>query len=343
MDKQAIARIAKCYGINFRDQLTVSKGYRNESHPLLTFGGQIVNIIIYKQEPSIVHTIRCANRTSNFLAEQGYPARRTLDPRILRIQVGSWCRHAVLYNYLPGRTIAWEAYTKKHIKLLGGMLGNMHSELRRLPVSGYLAVTDQYTNHIKTIRAYINNKGVASAMKHKLGLGFDDNELKNALMLLAACRRLKRQQVLHLDFVRSNILFTSLPQADSSKDLIISGVLDFEKTAYGHPLFDIARSLAFLMVDCKHKSEQQVRKYFLFSGYQKRGNNRLPKVRLTGISKTSDLLARLVDIFLLYDFYKFLRHNPYQSLSDNEHFLRTRDLLLSRELIYRANDTIKLN
>jgi len=97
------------------------------------------------------------------------------------------------------------------------------------------------------------------------------------------------------------------------------------------------------MVDCKHKSEQQVRKYFLFSGYQKRGNNRLPKVRLTGISKTSDLLARLVDIFLLYDFYKFLRHNPYQSLSDNEHFLRTRDLLLSRELIYRANDTIKLN
>jgi len=343
MNKQTIARITKCYGINFRTQLPVDKGYRNESHPLVTAGGQSVNLIIYKLEPNIVRTIRNANRTSNFLAELGYPVRKTLDPRILRLRAGSWCKYAALYSYLPGQTIPWEAYTKQHIKLLGGMLGNMHSELVALPLSGYMAVADQYIDHIKALQAYTKDRGVSSALKHKLGLKIEKKELERALILLTACRRLKHQQVLHLDFVRSNVLFTSLSQTDSINDLIISGVLDFEKTAYGHPLFDIARSLAFLLVDCKYKSEPQVRKYFLLSGYQKRGNNRLPRVRLNGDRRSSDLLERLVDIFLLYDFYKFLRHNPYQSLLKNEHFLRTRDLLLSRKLIYRANDTIKLN
>ena len=45
------------------------------------------------------------------------------------------------------------------------------------------------------------------------------------------------------------------------------------------------------------------------------------------------LLEPLLDAFLLYDFYKFLRHNPYESLSANEHFTRTRDLLLARRII----------
>ena len=120
-------------------------------------------------------------------------------------------------------------------------------------------------------------------------------------------------------------------------------MLDFEKTACGHPLFDIARSLAFLLVDCKYKTDQQIRKYFLYSGYQKRGNNHLPRVILIGKNRSSDLLEKLVDIFLTYDFYKFLKHNPYESLNSNEHYQRTRELLLSRKMIYRIDDTINLN
>jgi hypothetical protein len=343
MNEQAISRIAKCYGINFRQQLPVTKGYRNESNPLVTVGGQIVNIIIYKFEPAIVQTIRNANRTGDFLAQRGYPARRTLDPRIIKLQSGAWHKYAALYNYLPGQTIAWEAYTMQHIKLLGGMLGNMHLDLRNLPIDNYPEVADQYIKHLKIMRSYISDKGVSLALKRKLGLRFNKKDLDQAVRLLKACRRLKNQQVLHLDFVRSNILFSTSSPNDSADDLIISGLLDFEKTAYGHSLFDIARSLAFLLVDCKYKTEPQVRKYFLYSGYQKRGNNQLPKVRIKDTNQSLDLLERLIDIFLLYDLYKFLRHNPYQSLLENEHFLRTRDLMLSRKIIYRADDTIKVN
>jgi Ser/Thr protein kinase RdoA (MazF antagonist) len=114
--------------------------------------------------------------------------------------------------------------------------------------------------------------------------------------------------------VRGNILFD-----DQAR---ITGVLDFEKTAWGHPALDIARTLAFLLVDCKYKSEDKTRKYFLISGYNKRGPARTPG--------SSPLLEKLITTFLLHDFYKFLRHNPYESLRNNEHFVRTRDLLVQR-------------
>ncbi len=75
--------------------------------------------------------------------------------------------------------------------------------------------------------------------------------------------------LLHMDFVRGNILYSQ------NHELRISGILDFEKAAYGSPLFDIARTYAFLLVDCKYKSEKEIGKYFLRSGYIKRGKLKL--------------------------------------------------------------------
>ena len=121
-----------------------------------------------------------------------------------------------------------------------------------------------------------------------------------------------------MDFVRGNILFAEDEKAQ------ITGVLDFEKATWGPPVFDIARTLAFLIVDCKYKDEAKVRKYFLHSGYNKRGQAEF---------EPTELLEDLLNFFLLYDFYKFLRHNPYESLKDNEHFVRTRDFLLKRNII----------
>jgi len=123
-----------------------------------------------------------------------------------------------------------------------------------------------------------------------------------------------------MDFVRGNILF--------DEGVHITGVLDFEKASHGHPLFDIARTLAFLLVDCKYKTEAQVRKYFLLSGYNKRGTG---DFKITAMN--ARLLEQLVELFLLYDFYKFLRHNPYEALPQNEHFVRTQALLLQRQLL----------
>ncbi len=341
MNEQIVKQIAKDYGLLCKTILPIEKGYRNENHPLVTSGGQTVNIIIYKNEPLILLTIKNANRTSNYLAERGFPVRRTLDSRIICLQAGNWQKYACLYNYLPGHTIPWEAYTMQHIKLLGSMLSNMHAELKNLPYLAYPSVIDQYQMHMNKIRYYINDNGVKLSLRHKLSIEIDNQAIDWIQRLLKACQKLTQQQVLHLDFVRSNILFDSTRRTDASTDLIISGVLDFEKTAYGHPLFDIARSLAFLLVDCKYKTEQQIRKYFLFSGYQKRGTNRLPQVKIKDANKSVNLLDSLVDMFLLYDLYKFLNHNPYEFLSANEHYIRTRDKLLIKGLIRTIDATIK--
>jgi len=90
------------------------------------------------------------------------------------------------------------------------------------------------------------------------------------------------------------------------------------------PAFDISRTLAFLLVDCKYKLSAEVRKYFLRSGYEKRGQGELPDSRL---------VQALTGLFLLYDLYKFLRHNPYESLHQNQHYIRTVDELTGRRLV----------
>ena|SRR5579862_918408 len=133
-----------------------------------------------------------------------------------------------------------------------------------------------------------------------------------------------------MDFVRGNILFTSSPTLE------ITGILDFEKAARGHPSFDIARTLAFLYVDCKYKEVDQVRRAFLLSGYHRYGRTPYRPVTVRTTLGPYDLLETLIDIFLLYDFYKFLRHNPYESLSINEHFVRTCQLLAERQLVERC-------
>jgi hypothetical protein len=135
--------------------------------------------------------------------------------------------------------------------------------------------------------------------------------------LLEFCGKLEDQQPLHMDFVRSNVLFNA--------HATIAGIIDFEKTGKGHPMLDIARTLAFLLVDCKYKEPGKVYKYFVHSGYRKRGKN--------NININPRLLHELTNIFLLHDFYKFLRHNPYESLGRNEHFVRTRDILIARALL----------
>jgi Ser/Thr protein kinase RdoA (MazF antagonist) len=123
------------------------------------------------------------------------------------------------------------------------------------------------------------------------------------------------QQPLHMDFVRGNILF------DDDK---ITGILDFEKASLGHVIMDVSRTLAFLLVDCKYKTPEKVRKYFLKSGYFKDTGGKIINLKLMDL---------LIEMFLTYDFYKFLRHNPYESLLQNQHYLRTRDILINLGVI----------
>jgi len=327
MPEEVIRDMGRSYNLDILELLPAQSGFRNTSYPLKLRNGEIVNIIVYKTEPNTVQIIRNTHLVGNYLAEKGFPSRQSLQKRILKLHSPLGDKYAALYSYLPGETIPWEAYTMDHIKALGKTMSDMHYLLTGITSQpeGIPTIQDVLHQQITLMLSYFTQSGVRSALRHKLELEFNTQILKRLDEIIDATTRLS-SQLLHMDFVRSNILF----KPDTSQ---IVGVIDFEKVAYGPRVFDAARTLAFLLVDCKTKTADKVRKYFLVSGYHKRGHMTFTNTRLLFHNRSISLLDELVTYFLLYDFYKFLKHNPYEYLPQNEHFVRTRDLLLKKEML----------
>jgi Ser/Thr protein kinase RdoA (MazF antagonist) len=338
MFEQLVPRILERYQIDYENILAAQKGYRNSSSPISLKSGEMANLVLYKSEPGMETRIRRTNEVSNFLAFCNLPARHTLDKRIIRLSSKEFTMYGSIYNYLPGDTISWEAYTKNHLKLTGMMMSTMHSNLANMaPVENNVA--DEYAGIVRRMRHYFVQAPVKKAILKKLKLKLEPDTFDNFEALLRLSRALPLQQTLHMDFVRGNLLFDSPGKTSPYMvgKVAMTGIIDFEKTASGHPIFDIARTLAFLLVDCKYKSEQKIRKYFLVSGYSKRGSTKFKNIHMTYQSQKIDLLEQLVNLFLVYDLYKFLRHNPYEFLEQNQHFVRTRDILIRRNMIKCIN------
>lgn len=329
MDEEIIQRISTLYGLEVKSILNAQKGYRNESRPILLSDNQKINLIIYKSEPGILRKILNANRLSAFVAKNGLPARKNVDDRIIQLRAGTRVRYGSLYNYLPGSTIPWESYTKEHIKNLGSMHAKLHEVTSRFLSAGFDDVHIEYLALCNRMTNYFGSDQIQMAVKTKLALTIPSSTFSRCNRLLRFCQTLPGQQLLHMDFVRGNILY--------SNEAEITGILDFEKTGIGHPIMDLARTLAFLLVDCKHKEDEKIRKYYLISGYIKRGGGQ----RI--VLGKANLLGELVDFFLLYDFYKFLLHNPYEYLPQNEHFVRTRNILVKRGLILGIDGKMLIN
>lgn len=299
------AQALKLYNIHATKIYAPQKGYRNSSYKIDTHSGPL-NFILYKNEPGMLARIRRTNKVGDFLHSHNVPARSTASPRTLQIKNHAQTRFGALYHYLPGHTIPWEAYTMEHLKMLGKTMSDMHAKLTMY--AGELpGIAHELTALNTRMVTYFNDQNVSRALYQKLQLDMVQTDFRETI---AACQRLPHAQALHMDFVRGNILFN---------DTDITGILDFEKAAYGPRVFDIARTLAFLLVDCKYKPAAKVYKYFLRSGYNKRGSMQFADW---------DALEKLLPFFLLHDFYKFLRHNPYEYLSQNEHFLRTKTILV---------------
>lgn len=317
-----IKDVLRAYDIEYTAIYDHQKGYRNEIWPVRTSDGQMINVTFYKREEGMIDRIRRTDAASEFLASRGMPTRQRFDTRILQVSGGDVTTNVSVYTYLPGQTIPWEAYTMMHLKLLGKTMSDMHALLMDMPRDpAFPFVYDEYHAIIGRMHRYFSQPSVKGAMKQKLKLRTEAACFEQHDSYLKECRALPGQQVLHMDFVRGNILF----EESQPGGLAISGILDFEKTAFGHPVMDVSRTLAFLLVDCKYKAPEKIEKYFLNSGYQKRGSAK-------DIGSDS-LRLGLVQFFLMYDFYKFLRHNPYESLHENEHYLRTRDILLEHNMI----------
>lgn len=288
--------------------LATYKGYRNtQIH--LRYGNKEYMLCIYKKEKGIKERIDNADRIMS-LCFPTLPVKQ-------RIKVISTSPNLIiLYSFLPGSTISWEGYTMKHIKGLGEYMGKLHTILGRTRYKDIDLENeiDISLSHLKEMEKYFKEKGVLLALKNKLNI-YPTINFKNYLKVFKEIKKLD-SQILHMDFVRGNVLF------NDNKN--ITGIIDFEKCAYGPRVLDISRTLAFLLVDCKYKSEEKIRKYFLMSGYVKRGEMKHPSLRLIDI---------LVEYFLLYDFFKFLYHTPYESLKENEHFVRTCKRLLDSKVI----------
>jgi Ser/Thr protein kinase RdoA (MazF antagonist) len=323
-DNRIVLGVYRHFGIEPIGPLIVNKGYRNTSFACLTRQGWL-NLLIYKSEPGSVQMIRRANAVGDYLASNGFPARKTHDRRLIRLSGVSQVRFACLYDYLPGKTIPWEAYTRNHLRQLGVTMARMHQLLGGLDDVGSPKATDILEDQLDYMQSYFEDSGVKYAMNTKLGVGIGKtvtNKLKPHLKELSA---LDVQIALHLDFVRGNVLFE-----DTSSGPKLSGVIDFEKTAMGSPLIDIARTLAFLLVDSKYYALTTVMRNFLARGYQTFEGNLLSPANQTVFN---NYITKLVNHFLLYDFYKFLRHSPYESLNTNQHFTRTKSLLIHKGIV----------
>lgn len=330
MDGVLVDRILRKYGLQSSTIHAPNAGYRSKIQPITLKDGRCISIIMYKCEPGITTRIKNIHHVSRFLAKQGFPVREPFDERIMQIETPTQARYAAIYTYLPGRTIPWESYTKHHIKLLGATLSNVHASLRSCPPARLQVniAAREYQQINEKMREYFTRTKTQNALKTKLGIEIRTDMFRNFEGLLGVCEREPEQQMLHMDFVRSNILFGDNPHEDDLSS--ITGILDLEKTAYGVRAFDISRTLGFLLVDCKYKTASKIRKYFLQSGYGKRGADVLDK-------RTRDLSEQLLGLFLMHDFYKFLRHNPYEYLEQNDHFRRTKDILYRQGLIVNAS------
>jgi Ser/Thr protein kinase RdoA (MazF antagonist) len=328
--------IAEQYGLRKARVLEAQAGYRSRIFPISAEGKDIC-LAIYKNEPGILGRIKSANAMSNNLAAKGFPARKNADPRIIRIKAKNSTRYASLYEYLPGTVIPWEAYTRAHLKLSGSAMARMHLLLKGYPIDGLPAVETELILIAKRMSRYFMDGGVKNAMASRLNLSFSDELINRYAAIIRAARRLPDRQPLHMDFVRGNILFSG-----PNDDLSITGIIDFEKAAVGHRSFDVARSLAFLYSDSKYKTHEQVHKSFLISGYI-RGGGKLSKVVFKKDGVPIDLLESLMEFFWLHDFYKFLKHNPYQDLHGNEHYLWTAEILLKRGLLSPAGGIVPKN
>lgn len=327
MNDSLVARILQMYNLEYLRILPSQKGYRNEIYPIQLNNLSMAQLTFFKNEAGILDRVKRADEVSEYVASHGLPARVRIDRKTIKLTTNSQTIYAGLYNYLPGNTIAWEAYTKTHIKLLGKTMSDMHAVLAAHEFTNQSHVVDELKSLLLRMNNYLSNDDIKSAIFNKLGFAFDV-DFDKYQQLLVGCESLPGGQQLHMDFVRGNILFAPASSSDDCylDSMAITGILDFEKTAIGLPIFDVARTLAFLLVDCKNKTPDKIKKYFLYSGYMKRGNAKL--------LYNDILLQRLVEFFLINDMYKFLRHNPYESLHENEHFTRTRYIMSEYGMIH---------
>src|SRR4030088_3203077 len=97
----------------------------------------------------------------------------------------------------------------EHMKLLGQSMSSLHSALREFRTSDLPAITDEYSVILQHMQVYFSDSSVTGTLKHKLGLVIKPQKLKWLEVVVQAASMVsdQRYHALHMDFVRSNVLF----------------------------------------------------------------------------------------------------------------------------------------
>ncbi|MBN1915918.1 phosphotransferase [Candidatus Dojkabacteria bacterium] len=327
---EVLSFIKKKYDKNLIFVKKYKDGFRNDVFKVKEKDtGKFFVLIVYKKEAGIERIIKNAHAVAHYLKTKNFPVRTLFKLKSKKSNKEDEDtlagRYIALYNHLPGHSIPWEAYKRRHLKSIGKTLSDMHFEIKNFKKGKCFPLwKKEIIREIDSIQKYF--KKVEPWILKKLKLKLNWTEIENTADFSSKIFYNKNQTMLHYDFVRGNILFSNKVLDDDTSE--ITGILDFEKVCIGPAIADVARTLSFLIVDCKYKNEEEVKKWFLERGYKKRGKCKT--------IHNEFVLESLIKIFWLRDFYKFLLHNPYEDLLLNEHFLRTRDKLLGKNLLTEA-------
>lgn len=308
------------YGVKLQLVKKYDDGFRNDVFKVKGEGSEkFFVLIVYKKEEGIEKIIQNAHDTAQFLQTKNFPARVPLVSKDKNFYESFSGRFLGLYPLLDGETIPWEAYKRRHLKSIGKTLSDIHFEFQNFDQKNLPLWKDEILREINFMGKYF--KKVEPWINKKLNLALDWEKINT---VLETSLEIKQKNIaLHYDFVRGNILFSDKILKDDTYE--ITGMIDFEKVCIGPAIVDITRTLSFLIIDCKFKNEEEVKKWFLLRGYLKRGKF---KVKINKF-----LLEKLLKIFWFRDFYKFLLHNPYEYLNQNEHYTRTAAKLLERGIL----------
>jgi Ser/Thr protein kinase RdoA (MazF antagonist) len=271
---------------------------------------------------------------AGYLRNKGLPVRTAINTKVLTFQHENKTRFFSLFEFLPGDTISWEAYTRRHLRSLGLYLGKMHSALKEidLPLQTIKNWNEYIVDDANKLRSYLKTN--SKYIEQKLNIKINVKEVEKTIYEVVnyTCPYEDPEllpQLIHCDFVRGNVLFSNIKSGLIYK---ITGILDFEKMLYGKVEIDVARTLAFLFVDCKYKTQDEIIKYFLNEGYNTLGCAD-PKQQKVIFSQ----LEKYMLYFWLRDFWKYLECNPYEDLGNNEHFIRTSGQLVKYGIILFFN------
>lgn len=165
-------------------------------------------------------------KLAGHMESRGIATRHLVTPSVIQLDRSAF-RWMAVYHGVAGRSIPWSDYSEPQIISAVRYLARIHEAGRSFAGRNSLARISEAFRPVKipAVPGYRVNQDALNNIKTRL-------RARNSDQATAT--------VLHGDFGRANIIF----QEES-----VSGVVDFDRAVFGHPLFDLGRFTSYLLLD----------------------------------------------------------------------------------------------